>query len=78
MTGETLATNQEAESTVCHACGAPFVCGAMAGLQTCWCMEKPTGLLVVAVSYTHLVSSYVSYRADEMKEWEFILSLIHI
>ena len=29
----------------CADCGAPFVCGAAAGLSTCWCMDKPAGLL---------------------------------
>jgi hypothetical protein len=28
----------------CAGCGAPFFCGAAAGLSTCWCMEKPAGL----------------------------------
>ena len=65
MTGETLATNQEAESTVCHACGAPFVCGAMAGLQTCWCMEKPTGLLVVEAGASCYCPACLEKRISE-------------
>ncbi|MBL8398380.1 MAG: cysteine-rich CWC family protein [Candidatus Accumulibacter sp.] len=26
----------------CAGCGAPFICGAVAGLSTCWCMAQPT------------------------------------
>ena len=32
------------KTNICPGCGARFVCGAEAGLQTCWCMEKPMGL----------------------------------
>ena len=32
------------KKNTCPGCGARFVCGAESGLQTCWCMEKPTGL----------------------------------
>lgn len=35
----------EASANRCADCGALFVCGAAAGFSTCWCMEKPTGLL---------------------------------
>jgi len=34
----------QGETSICPGCGARFVCGAEAGLQTCWCMKKPTGL----------------------------------
>ena len=34
----------EKKPSTCPRCGTNFVCGAEAGLQTCWCMEKPTGL----------------------------------
>ncbi|WP_342674055.1 cysteine-rich CWC family protein [Candidatus Accumulibacter aalborgensis] len=27
--------------TACCACGVRFVCGAVAGLSSCWCMDKP-------------------------------------
>lgn len=30
----------------CPACGVRFVCGAVAGLESCWCMEKPSGTFV--------------------------------
>lgn len=33
----------EGKMVACPNCGTRFVCGAEAGLQTCWCMEKPTG-----------------------------------
>ncbi|MEO8410412.1 MAG: cysteine-rich CWC family protein [Propionivibrio sp.] len=36
---------QNNQLSACAGCGAPFLCGAQAGLATCWCMEKPTGLL---------------------------------
>lgn len=35
----------QAEPSRCAGCGAPFVCGAAAGLPTCWCMEKPIAAL---------------------------------
>ena len=34
----------EKKSSACPGCGAHFVCGVEAGLQTCWCMEKPVGV----------------------------------
>ncbi|MEF8730452.1 MAG: hypothetical protein CRU78_07345 [Candidatus Accumulibacter phosphatis] len=27
-------------ASTCPACGMSFVCAAVAGLATCWCMEK--------------------------------------
>lgn len=39
-----MAVEQEKSNSVCAGCGASFACGAVAGLTTCWCMEKPTGL----------------------------------
>ncbi|WP_295482289.1 cysteine-rich CWC family protein [Accumulibacter sp.] len=33
--------SQKALDSVCDNCGASFVCGAAAGLASCWCMEKP-------------------------------------
>ena len=38
-----MVLEQEAKPSLCADCGAPFVCGAVAGLPTCWCMEIPTG-----------------------------------
>lgn len=35
----------KAEEQTCPACGTHFVCGAAQGQQSCWCMEKPTGLI---------------------------------
>ncbi|MBL8407164.1 hypothetical protein E4Q08_13195 [Candidatus Accumulibacter phosphatis] len=29
-------------TTRCTDCGTAFVCGAVVGHSTCWCMEKPT------------------------------------
>ncbi|KFB68353.1 cysteine-rich CWC family protein [Candidatus Accumulibacter vicinus] len=29
-------------TTRCTDCGTAFVCGAVAGLPSCWCMKKPT------------------------------------
>ncbi|HPU79901.1 cysteine-rich CWC family protein [Accumulibacter sp.] len=28
-------------ATSCAKCAAPFVCGASAGLASCWCMQQP-------------------------------------
>ncbi|HRE70478.1 MAG: cysteine-rich CWC family protein [Candidatus Accumulibacter sp.] len=28
------------QASTCPACGTSFVCGAAAGLASCWCMEK--------------------------------------
>ena len=39
-----MAADQAPEPSVCAGCGESFVCGVEAGFQTCWCMEKPTGL----------------------------------
>ena len=36
--------NRNLQLSACAGCGASFLCGAEAGLATCWCMEKPTGL----------------------------------
>jgi hypothetical protein len=41
---EQATAEPEIKSSLCVACGQPFVCGAVAGLATCWCMEKPSGL----------------------------------
>ena len=38
---------QETKNSMCPGCGTAFDCGAIAGLQTCWCMEKPTGFLAM-------------------------------
>ena len=38
---------QEPTNSVCAGCGTSFECGAVAGLTTCWCMEKPMGLFEV-------------------------------
>ncbi|MCB1933105.1 MAG: cysteine-rich CWC family protein [Candidatus Accumulibacter sp.] len=32
---------QQALASTCPSCGTSFVCGAAAGLASCWCMEKP-------------------------------------
>ncbi|HPP46756.1 MAG TPA: cysteine-rich CWC family protein [Accumulibacter sp.] len=34
--------DQTLPSSHCAACGAPFICGAAAGLPTCWCMQQAT------------------------------------
>ncbi|WP_291993261.1 cysteine-rich CWC family protein [Candidatus Accumulibacter sp. ACC003] len=35
----------KAPGSVCASCGASFVCGVVAGLASCWCMEKaPTAI----------------------------------
>ena len=39
-----MVVDQDLKFSVCAGCGAPFACGAVNGQQTCWCMEKPTGL----------------------------------
>jgi hypothetical protein len=36
-----MAVEREAGASVCAGCGVRFVCGAAAGLPTCWCMERP-------------------------------------
>ncbi|MFZ4535077.1 cysteine-rich CWC family protein [Propionivibrio sp.] len=36
-----MALEEKVTPSVCAGCGASFVCGAVAGLATCWCMEKP-------------------------------------
>lgn len=33
--------DKDIKATTCPVCGSSFVCGAEAGMQTCWCMEKP-------------------------------------
>ncbi|HMW19284.1 MAG TPA: cysteine-rich CWC family protein [Accumulibacter sp.] len=35
-------TPAQATQTACAACGTAFVCGAVAGLATCWCVTMPT------------------------------------
>ena len=37
---------QAATNSICAVCGGSFVCGVTAGQTTCWCMEKPRGLLI--------------------------------
>ena len=37
----------ESINSECADCGAPFVCGAVAGSHSCWCMGKPVRLLEV-------------------------------
>jgi hypothetical protein len=32
---------ESALKSVCTNCGASFVCGAAAGLSSCWCMHVP-------------------------------------
>lgn len=39
-----MVDDQDLKFSVCAGCGAPFVCAAVNGQQTCWCMEKPRGL----------------------------------
>ncbi len=41
-----MVVKQEAKNSVCAGCGTRFVCGAVAGMRVCWCMEKPTGFFV--------------------------------
>ncbi|HMV03956.1 MAG TPA: cysteine-rich CWC family protein [Accumulibacter sp.] len=33
--------SEEVLRSICSACGASFVCGAAAGLASCWCMQRP-------------------------------------
>ncbi|MDS4015975.1 MAG: cysteine-rich CWC family protein [Candidatus Accumulibacter sp.] len=33
--------SEEILRSICSACGASFVCGAAAGLASCWCMQQP-------------------------------------
>lgn len=42
-----MANDEETKPSTCPGCGASFVCGAAAGLQVCWCMEKPSGLFAM-------------------------------
>ncbi|WP_363319302.1 cysteine-rich CWC family protein [Accumulibacter sp.] len=44
--GERLSTQmtapgEQTDKPCCVGCGAPFLCGAAAGLVSCWCMDKP-------------------------------------
>jgi len=34
-------TEQASPASTCPRCGRSFVCGAVAGLERCWCMERP-------------------------------------
>lgn len=33
--------NSVAKESVCPRCGIAFVCGVAAGLDSCWCMDRP-------------------------------------
>ncbi|MBL0208982.1 MAG: cysteine-rich CWC family protein [Propionivibrio sp.] len=39
-----MTVDQDAKPTLCASCGTSLVCGAVAGLPSCWCMERPSGL----------------------------------
>ncbi|MBP9803800.1 MAG: cysteine-rich CWC family protein [Candidatus Accumulibacter sp.] len=41
MSRESSREPENTPTTVCANCGASFVCGAVAGLSSCWCMQMP-------------------------------------
>jgi len=61
-----MSVEQEAKNSVCAGCGAAFDCGAVAGLQTCWCMEKPAGLLAMEAGSSCYCPACLDKRISEL------------
>ena len=61
-----MANDEETKPSICPGCGASFVCGALAGLQVCWCMEKPSGLFTMEAGGSCYCPDCLDRRISEL------------
>lgn len=59
---------ESAPTNVCASCGAAFVCGALAGSATCWCMGKPTLAVAAEAGAGCYCSSCLEQRLSALNQ----------